>query len=76
MGGILEDEAQGGNMTYPGEDEYLTELASRNWRQGQREELARHHDRTFRCRTCGLVWAQPVIHGSLPCCPECEEVEE
>jgi len=46
-------------MTYPGEDEYLTELAQRNWQQGQREELARHWDLKYECPVCGLVWRQP-----------------
>ena len=51
-------------MTYPGEDKYLTELAQTNWREGQREERARHTDRTFRCYGCGNVWAQPVVDGN------------
>jgi len=56
-------------MTYPGEDEYLTELARTNWRQGQREELAR----TFKCRVCHKVWVQQVIDGNIWNCPWEEE---
>ncbi|GAG14679.1 unnamed protein product [marine sediment metagenome] len=63
-------------MTYPGEDKYLTELAQRNFRQGQREELARHTDVTFKCSVCGLVWAQPVVdagwRGNRVTCSYCE----
>ena len=59
---------------------YETKLARRNWEQGQREELARHVDRTFRCRECGLVWKQPVVHvcwrGNTITCPDCEDDDE
>lgn len=55
---------------------YETELARTNWRQGQREELARHFDRTFKCRECGKVWAQEVYPGDIPTCPYCNDEDE
>jgi len=52
---------------------YEAELARTNWRQGQREELARHFDRTFKCKVCGKVWAQEVYPGDVPECPFCND---
>ena len=64
-------------MTYPGEDEYLTELAQRNWQQGQREELARHWDLKYECPVCGLVWRDTAPEpGFQRYCPKCEENDE
>lgn len=60
-------------MTYPGEDEYLTELARADWRSGIKEELARHHDILWLCKVCGLEWKEPRILGNTITCPNEEE---
>ena len=46
----------------------------------ERERSARYIDRTFKCRECGKVWAQPVVHagwrGNTISCPYCEDKDE
>ena len=43
----------------------------------ERERNARYIDRTFKCKVCGKVWAQPVVHtgfrGNTITCPYCED---
>ena len=56
--------------------EYEYELARTNWRTGMKEELSRHHDRTFKCKVCGKVWAQELYPGETAYCPDCEEKHE
>jgi len=52
--------------------EYDYELARSNWHQGQREELARHHDLEYVCPVCGLVWRQPKPEPPFRVhCPKC-----
>jgi len=48
---------------------YETELARSNWRQGLKEDLARHDDRLFECPECGLIWKEPIIPGNTFVCP-------
>jgi len=43
--------------------------ATEDWRAQMKEELARHHDRTFECPVCGLLWAEPIIPGNKITCP-------